>query len=73
MVFVPKNLTFHALLVMMHEIFSVESNRFVYELIYLFNTDSRVARLKIKIDRYLHYMLVEANVNPKAYVTIQQF
>ena len=39
----------------------------------LFNTDCRVARLKIKNDRDLHYVLVEANVYPEVYVTVQQF
>ena len=40
MFFAPKNLTIEPLLVMVHEIVGVYPNRFVYELRFLFNTDS---------------------------------
>ena len=39
----------------------------------MFDTDDRVIRLNIKTDRDLHYVLVEANVNPpKIYVSVQE-
>ena len=48
MVFIPKKLTFDALLVMVHEIIRANPNKFVCELRSSFNTDCRVARSKIK-------------------------
>ena len=73
MVFAPKNMTIDALLVMVHEIVGANPNRFVYELRFLFKTDNNVAKLNIKNDRDLPYVLVEATVNPEVYVTVQQF
>ena len=47
---------------------------FFYELAYVFDTNSKVVRLNIKIDKDLHYVLVETNVNPsEIYVSVQQF
>ena len=66
MVFVDKTLTVYESLVKVHEIV-------VYELVSVFDTDDRVIRLNIKTDRDLHYVLVEANVNPlEIYVSLQE-
>ena len=73
MVFAPKNMTINALLVMVYEIIGANPYRFVYELKSLFKTDDNVAKSNTKNDRDLHYVLVEANVNPEVYVTVQQF
>ena len=64
MVFVDKTLTIYELLVKVHEIVVCDLDRFVYELVSVFDTDGRVIRLNIKTDRDLHYVLVKANVNP---------
>ena len=71
MVFVEKKLTVDELLVKVHEIVGCDPNRFVYELRYLLNIDGKVVRLNIKTDRDLHYVLIEANVNPpNIYVSV---
>ena len=70
MVFVDKTLSVYELLVKVHEIV-VYLDRFVYELVSVFDTDGRVIRFNIKTDRDLHYVLVEANVNPpEIYVSV---
>ena len=73
MVFVDKTLTVYELLVKVHEVIVCDLDRFVYKLVSVFNTDGRVIRLNIKTDRDLHYVLVEANVNPlEIYVSLQE-
>ena len=72
-VFVEKNLMVYELLVKVHEIVGCDLNRFVYELVSVFDIDDRVVRLNIKIDRDLHYILVKTNVNPlEIYVSVQE-
>ena len=70
-VFVPKNLTYEVLLVMVHEIICVCFNSCVYELRSLFNTNDKVARFKIKNDRNIQYVLGEEDRILEVYVTIQ--
>ena len=71
MVFLDKTLTVYKLLVKVYEIVIYDLDRFVYELVSVFDTDGRVIRLNIKTDRNLHYVLVETNVNsPKIYVSV---
>ena len=71
MVFEQKKLTIDVLLVKVHEIVNCDPNRFVYELRYLLNIDGKVVRLNIKTDRDLHYVLIEASVNPpNIYVSV---
>ena len=56
-----------------HEIVVCDLDRFVYELVSVFDTNSRMIRLNIKTDRDLHYVLVKANVNPpETYVSVQE-
>ena len=73
MMFVDKTLTVYELLVKVHEIIVCNLDRFVYELVSVFDTDGRVIRLNIKINRDLHYILVETNVSPlEIYVSVQE-
>ena len=68
-----KNLTVYELLVKVHEIVGCDLNRFVYELLFVFDTAGRVVRLNIKTDGDLYYVLVEVNVNPpEIYVSVQE-
>ena len=68
-----KTLTVYELLVKVHEIVVCDLDRFVYKLVSVFDIDDRVIRLNIKTDRDLHYVLVEANVNPpEIYVSVQE-
>ena len=67
----PKNLTYEALLVMVHEIICIVLNNCVYELISLLNTNSKTTIFKIKNDRDVQYMLGEEYEILKVYVTIQ--
>ena len=50
MVFVQKNLIVYELLVKVHEIVGCDFNRFVYELLSMFDTNGNVVRLNIKTD-----------------------
>ena len=71
--FVDKTLTVYELLVKVYEIIIGDLDRFVYELVSVFDIDDRVIRLNIKTDRDLHYVLVEVNVNPpEIYVSVQE-
>ena len=71
MLFRSKTLTVYELLVKVHEIVVCDLDRFVYELVSVFDTDGKVIRLNIKTNRDLHYVLVETNVNPpKIYVSV---
>ena len=56
---------------MVHEIVCVDLNSCVYELRSLLNTNSKIARFKIKNDRDLQYVLEEINGILKVYVTVQ--
>ena len=49
--FVPRNLTYEALLVILYEIICVDLNSCVYVLRYLLNTNDKIVRFKIKNDR----------------------
>ena len=71
MVFVPKNLTYETLLVIVHEIVCVDLNSCVYELRSLLNINDKIARFKIKNDRDVQYVLGERDGIPEVYVTIQ--
>ena len=53
MVFVDKTLTVYELLVKVYEIVVCDLDRFVYELVSVFNIDDWVIRLNIKTDRDL--------------------
>ena len=72
MVFVPKNLTYETLLVVVHEIVCFDLNSCVYELRYLLNTNNKMVRFKIKNDRDVQYVLGQGDGIPKVYVTVQQ-
>ena len=68
-----KKLTVDELLLKVHEIIGCDPNRFVYKLGSMVDTNGKVVRLNIKTDRDLHYVLVEANVNPpEIYVSVQE-
>ena len=56
---------------MVHEIICFDLNSCVYELRYLLNTNSKMARFKIKNDRDVQYVLGEWDGIPKVYVTVQ--
>ena len=55
----------------MNEIVYADLNSYVYELITLLNTNSKVARFKIKNDIDVQYALGDADRISKVYVTIQ--
>ena len=71
MVFMPRHLTYEALLIMVHEIVCVDLNSCVYGLWSLLNTNDKIARFKIKNDRDIQYALGERDKIPKVYVTVQ--
>ena len=71
MIFVSRNLTYKALLVMVHEIIFVDLNSCVYELRSLFNTNIKITRFKIKNARDAQYVLGKRVGIPKVYVTVQ--
>ena len=55
----------------MNEIVYADLNSYVYELITLLNTNSKVARFKIKNDIDVQYALGDADRISKVYVAIQ--
>ena len=66
-----KKLMVDELLVKVHKIVGYDPNRFVYELGFVFDIGGKMFRLNIKTDKDLHYVLLEANVNPpKIYVNV---
>ena len=71
MVFVPRNLTYEILLVMVHEIVCSNLSKYVYELRSLLNINGKIIRFKIKNDRDLQYVLRERNEILELYMTIQ--
>ena len=58
-------------MVLVNEIVYADLNSYVYELITLLNTNSKVARFKIKNDIDVQYALGDADRISKVYVTIQ--
>ena len=70
MIFVLRNLTYDGMLVMMHEIFCIDPNSYVYKLRFLLNTNNKITRFKIKNHGDVQYVLGEGNRIPKVYVTI---
>ena len=61
MVFVRRNLTYEALLMMVHEIVYADLNNCVYELSFSLNINGQIARFKIKNDRDVHCVLREGD------------
>ena len=71
MVFVPKNLTYKTLFVIVHEIVYVDLNNCVYEIRTLFNTNGKIVRFKIKNDRDVQYVWRVRERIPKVYIIVQ--
>ena len=64
MVFMRRNLTYEALLMMVHEIVYADLNNCVYELSFSLNINGQIARFKIKNDRDVHCVLREGDGIP---------
>ena len=60
-VFVPSNLTYDSLVVLVHRIVRADPNCFVYDLKSLLNTHDKIVRFKIESDRGLRYVLKVGN------------
>ena len=64
-------MTYHVLLMMVHEIICADLNSCVYELRSLLNTNCKIARFKIKNDKDIQNVLGEGDEISKVYVTVQ--
>ena len=73
MIFMPRNLTYETLLVIVHEIVCVYLNSCAYELRFRLNTNGKIARFRIKNDKDVQYVLGKGNRILKVYVTDQHF
>ena len=71
MIFVLRNLTYEALLVMVHKIVCVDLNSCVYEIKSMLNTNGKIAKFKIKNDKDVQYVLGEVVGILKVYVIVQ--
>ena len=67
----PSNLTYEALLVLVHGIVCADPNSCVYDLRSLFSTHGKVVRFKIQDDRDLQYVLRVGDMDFEVYVTIE--
>ena len=71
MVFVPSNLTYEALLVMVDEIVRTYPNSFVYDLKSFLNVHGKMIRFKIQNDRNLQYVLRVGYKDFEVYATVE--
>ena len=71
MLFVPSNLTYEVLLVLVHGIVRAYPDSYVYDIRSLLNTHSKIIRFKIQNDNDSHYVLRVRNGDFEVYVTIE--